>query len=430
MVKRLARPRALRGEVQAPGDKSITHRAFILNAMAQDRAHIRNFCRGDDCLATLQCLRALGVEMVEEGPGRSLLINGRGVVGFVQPATPLDAENSGTTMRLLAGLLAGQPFQTTITGDDSLRSRPMGRLIEPLRLMGADIRGVNGGSVAPLFIQGGGLHGISYRMPVASAQLKSALLIAGLLAEGETVVEEPAPSRDHTERMLRAMGASVRTEESRVYIEPGPLAAVDVDVPGDLSSAAYWLVAGALHPDAEVVVRGVGVNPSRTGVLDVLQEMGASISAENPRFEGGEPVADLRVRSSRLKGVTIEGALIPRVIDELPLLALAGALAEGVTEIRDAAELRVKESDRIATTAAELARLGARVRELPDGMVVQGGAGLRGATCSSHGDHRLAMVLAVAGLLAGGETVVEGAEAVGVSYPEFWAHLDYLAGRA
>ena len=427
MRRRLRRPRSLRGEVTPPGDKSITHRAFILNALASGPARIRNFGQGADCFATLDSLRVLGVPVDEEAG--DILIRGRGAGGLVQASAPLDAGNSGTTIRLLSGLLAFLPFQSTITGDDSLRRRPMDRVIEPLRMMGASINGSGeSGSAAPLEIHGGSLRGITYPLPVASAQVKSALLIAGLSAEGETVVEEPSPSRDHTERMLRAMGGRIHVSDGRIALQPGPLVALDVTVPGDFSSAAFWLIAGCLHPDADVLIRGTGVNPYRTGLLEVLQEMGAEVTVEQVRSVGGEPVADIRARSSRLRGVSIGGAMIPRLIDELPLVALAGALATGSTHIRDAAELRVKESDRIAATCAELAKLGARVEELPDGMIVHGGAALNGALCSSYGDHRLAMALAIAGLVAEGETVVDGAEAAAVSYPGFWTALDRLVG--
>jgi 3-phosphoshikimate 1-carboxyvinyltransferase len=419
-------PRRLRGEVTVPGDKSITHRAFIFNAIAEGSAWVSNYLRGEDCLATMRCLRALGVA-IDEKVGREARVSGSAATGFTAPAATLDAANSGTTMRLMSGLLAAQPFRSVITGDASLRRRPMARVIEPLRLMGADIRGEAGDTLAPLTIQGGRLRGIRYRMPVASAQVKSAILIAGLFAEGETTVEEPAASRDHTERMFKAMGADITVDGLSITVRPGKLTAVDVAVPGDISSAAYWLVAAAIHPDADVLVRGVGVNPSRTGIIDVLQEMGARLSLEKERLVGGEPVADIRVKTSKLKGVKIGGVIIPRLIDELPIIAVAAAVAEGTTEIRDAEEMRAKESDRIVTTTAELTKLGAKVRELKDGMTIQGGARLTGAVCESHGDHRLAMCAAVAGLVASGKTVISEAQAVDISYPRFWADLDALS---
>ena len=426
MIKSVVRPAALRGEVTVPGDKSITHRAFILNAMAEGSAIITQASTGEDCASTLACLRSLGVAIQDRGRG-SVGIQGVGLHGFRQPSGDLDSRNSGTLMRLLSGLLAGQSFTSTMTGDDSLRGRPMGRIIEPLTAMGARIEALGNDDHPPLKIQGGALTGIRYRLPVASAQVKSCLLIAGLYAQGETVVEEPVPTRDHTERMLAAMGADIRREGGAIIIRPSSLRAIDVQVPGDMSAAAYWIVAAVLHPDAEITVRNVGVNPTRAGILEVLEDMGAAIAYENRREVGGEPVADLRVCSSRLKGVTVGGDLIPRTIDELPLVALVGALAKGETIIRDAEELRLKESDRIAMTALELRKLGASVEERADGMRIQGGQVLTGAPVQSHTDHRLAMTLAVGGLLATGETAIDGAEAANISYPEFWAHLGSLS---
>jgi len=340
----------------------------------------------------------------------------------------LDCGNSGTTMRLMAGVLAAQPFFSVMTGDGSLRSRPMGRIIQPLRLMGAEIWGRGGGTLAPLAIKGGGLRGIEYRTPVASAQVKSAIILAGLHAQGETLIEEPAPSRDHTERLLRAMGAEVMSEGRLVRVRPGrELRATDVQVPGDISAAAYWLVAGATHPQARLRVRNVGLNPTRTGVIDVLQEMGARLGVENQRTQGGEPVADLVIESSELKGVEIGGEVIPRLIDEIPVIAVAAALAEGTTVIRDAAELQNKESNRIATTVRELSKLGARIEETADGMVIRGVRKLRGSECQSYQDHRLAMSLGIAGMVAVGETVIADAEAVAISYPGFWDCYNALA---
>ena len=429
--RRISPPRSLRGTVIVPGDKSISHRAAILNAVAAGPATVDNFLPADDCLATLDCLRALGVSWsLERGGDESsrLSLTGRGLGGLRESAEVLDARNSGTTMRLLAGLLAGRPFRSIITGDESLRSRPMGRVILPLREMGADIRGREGDSLAPLTIQGGPLRGIHHRSPVASAQVKSALLLAGLQAQGETTLEEPARSRDHTERMLRAMGADLSEEGNALRLSPlkQDLAPLNLRVPGDFSGAAFWLVAGALHPDAEIVLPGVGVNPTRTGLLDALQEMGADIAVSGEREVGGEPVADLRVRSSKLKGIVIEGLAVVRLIDEVPALAVAAALARGRTVIRDVGELRVKESDRILATVQELRRLGARAEEHPNGLVIEGVEALRGAPCDSRGDHRLAMALAVAGTVARGGTALSGAEAASVSYPGFWQHLNEL----
>ena len=431
MRKTIRSPRRLRGSIEAPGDKSVSHRAAILNAIAQGEAAVENFQGGADCLATLRCLRALGVKWDWDSQG-TLRIQGGGRFGLRESADVLNAGNSGTTMRLLAGLLAGQPFFSVLTGDASLRSRPMERVVEPLRAMGARIQGRAGGARPPLAIEGGSLRGIRYRLPVASAQVKSALSLAALYGEGETVLTEPAPSRDHTERMLRAMGAEVRDDEGdglRISPQQRELTPLSLRVPGDISAAAFWMVAAAAHPDAEITLAGVGVNPSRSGIIDALVGMGASITLEEERMWGCEPVADIVVRSSSLRGTVIEGSLIPRLIDEIPVLAVAACLAEGETVIREAGELRLKESDRIRTTILELRRLGASIRELPDGMVIQGVGCLKGGACGSHGDHRLAMTLAVAGLLAQGETVVRGAEASSISYPGFWHHLEELSSR-
>jgi len=428
-MNRTVRPaRRLRGTIEPPGDKSISHRAAILNAIAQGEAAVDNFQTGADCLTTIRCLRALGIRIESPAPG-ALRVQGAGRSGLREASAILNAANSGTTLRLLAGLLAAQSFFSVLTGDASLRSRPMGRIVEPLRAMGARIQGRAGGTRPPLAIEGGRLRGVRHRLPVASAQVKSALTLAGLYAEGETVLEEPAPSRDHTERMLRAMGAAIVVGKGGLRVSPltGDLAPLSLRVPGDISAAAFWMVAAAAHPDAELRLTGVGVNPSRSGIVDALRAMGARIAVEEEQTWGCEPVADIVVHSSHLRGTVIEGALIPRLIDEVPALAVAACLAEGETVVRDAGELRVKESDRIRATAGELRRLGARIQELPDGMVIHGVGSLRGAACGSHGDHRLAMALAVAGLLAAGETTVRGAEAVAISYSSFWNDLDRVA---
>ena len=430
MSQRIKASLRLEGSLSLPGDKSISHRALIFNAMAQGKATIVNLSPGLDCQSTIRCLQGLGVQ-IQCGWGEAhdqVIVTGRGRSGFTEPEDVLDAGNSGTTVRLLTGLLAAQPFLSVLTGDDSLRRRPMGRIIKPLTLMGAHIWGRGGDTLAPLCIKGGPLQGIEYVLPVASAQLKSAILIAGLYAQGETVVVEPAPCRDHTERMLLAMGASITTEGQCIILTPGEdeLHCVDVVVPGDISAAAFWLVAGAINPQAHITIHNVGINPTRAGVIQVLQAMGANLRVLNPRMVSGEPVADLEVASSQLRGVEIGGEIIPRLIDELPVLAVAAALAQGTTVIRDAAEMRVKESDRIATTVEGLARLGAHIRATADGMIVHGVSHLTGATCDSYGDHRLAMALAVAGLVARGETTVLQAEAADVSYPGFWSDLESL----
>jgi len=431
MRKTIRPPRRLRGSIEAPGDKSVSHRAAILNAIAQGEAAVESFQGGADCLATLRCLRALGVKIDWDGQG-TLRIQGGGRFGLRESADVLNAGNSATTMRLLAGLLAGQPFFSVLTGDASLRSRPMERVVEPLRAMGARIQGRAGGARSPLAIDGGSLRGIRYRLPVASAQVKSALSLAALYGEGETVLTEPAPSRDHTERMLRAMGAEVLSEEDdglRISPPQRELTPLSLRVPGDISAAAFWMVAAAAHPDAEIRLTGVGVNPSRSGIIDALAGMGASVALEEERMWGCEPVADIVVRSSSLRGTVIGGSLIPRLIDEIPVVAVAACLAEGETVIRQAGELRLKESDRIRTTVLELRRLGANIQELADGMIIQGMGCLKGGVCGSHGDHRLAMTLAVAGLLAQEETVVRGAEASSISYPVFWHHLEQLSSH-
>jgi len=404
----------------------LSHRAAIFNGIAGGRATVTNFATGADCRSTLNCLKALGVSLSYSfGPVPSVQIEGAGRTGLKEPEDILSAGNSGTTTRLLTGLLAAQPFLSILTGDNSLRSRPMGRVIKPLELMGAEIRGRKNNTLAPLAIKGGALNGIDYVLPVASAQLKSSLILAAIFARGESRLTEPALSRDHTERLLNAMGARIGRQGNTITVSPlqGTLTALSMNIAGDISSAAFWLVAATIHQDAELTILNCGTNPTRTGILDVLSAMGAVVKATNERSEGGEPVADLTVISSRLKGTRIEGDLIPRLIDEIPVLALAACCAEGDTVIKDAAELRVKESDRISSTARELGRLGAKIDTLPDGMVIHGPCQLKGAPATSCGDHRLAMTLAVAGLVAGGTTTIKNAQVVDISYPSFWSDL-------
>jgi 3-phosphoshikimate 1-carboxyvinyltransferase len=430
MQETVSRAKRIRGNIAPPGDKSISHRAAMLNAISGGNARVENFLPSADCMATLRCLRALGVRW-RISDDSSLEIEGRGRRGLCEPNGILDCRNSGTSIRLFAGLLAPRPFLSVLTGDASLRSRPMSRVIEPLRRMGASIFGREHDTRAPMVIQGGRLKGARITMSVASAQVKSALLLAGLDADGETAVKEPYPTRDHTERMLRAMGAAVVSGEDgvvKISRPTGELAPLPLRVPGDISSVAPWLVLGAVHPDAEIRIEAVCVNPTRTGVIDALTMMGADIRVEEERTWGAEPVADVVVRSSRLRGITIGGSLVPRLIDEIPVLALAACFADGETEIRDAAELRVKESDRVATTAKLLRGLGGQVEEREDGMLVRGVGGLKGTAASSHGDHRLAVMLGVAGVLAEGETVIRNSSIVGVSYPRFWHDLGELVG--
>jgi 3-phosphoshikimate 1-carboxyvinyltransferase len=417
----------LEGEVILPGDKSISHRAAILNSLAKGKAKIDNFAPGGDCLSTVRCLKALGVKIGRKGSRDSptLLVSGTGEDGLKEASNVLDAQDSATTMRLLSGLLASRPFLSVITGDASLRNRPMGRLIEPLRLMGAEIRGRGRDSFAPLVIKGKKLRGIDFTLPVPSAQIKSAILLAGLFARGNTVLHQAIPCRDHTERMLKQMGASLESQGNSISLLPlsSPLVPLTLRVPGDISSAAYFLVAGAIHPNARIVIRGCGINPTRTGIIDILIAMGARFKIDNKRLEAGETLADIVVESSELKGIEVGGDIIPRLIDEIPVLAVAGCVAKGKTVIRDARELRVKESDRIATVVGELSRLGAKIEPLPDGMVIYGGRPLSGTEVDSHFDHRLAMSLAVAGLVAKGETTIKHAQVVQVSYPAFWQTL-------
>jgi 3-phosphoshikimate 1-carboxyvinyltransferase len=417
----------IRGEITVPGDKSVTHRAVILSAISEGTSIIHRFLAGEDCYRTVQAFRTMGVEIIEEDSypesGR-LRVKGVGIKGLREPGDVLDMGNSGTSLRLLTGLLSGQDFFSVLTGDDSLRNRPMRRVVEPLTRMGARITGRDNNDRAPLAIRGGPLHGIRYESPVSSAQVKSALLLAGLQASGPTTVVEPVKSRDHTERMLRAFGAAVREDPSSVTVRPGSaLRGREVWVPGDLSSAAFFIVAGTIVEGSELMIRNVGVNPTRTGLLEILQRMGARIELQNRRERSGEPVADLVVRSAPLAAVRIGGEEIPRAIDEFPILCVAAAAAAGVTVIEGAKELRVKESDRIATMTAELRRLGVEVEERPDGMRIVGrgpdGPPLGGAVCRSYGDHRVAMAMAVAGLIAIGETTVEDTECVNTSFPGF-----------
>ncbi|MFB3817814.1 MAG: 3-phosphoshikimate 1-carboxyvinyltransferase [Candidatus Methylomirabilales bacterium] len=407
------------GELRVPGDKSLSHRALILGALAEGRTEIRGLLRGEDCLATLRIVRALGVPV--EDDGEVLRVQGGGPGGLTEPEDVLDAGNSGTTLRLMAGVLSGRPFLSLLTGDASLRRRPMRRVAEPLRAMGATILG-RGGDHAPLAVRGAALRALAWRSPVASAQVKSAILLAGLQAAGTTTVAEPVRSRDHTERMLAAFGAACRVEGTAVSLEgPAKLTGTAVAVPGDLSSAAFLLVAAAARPGAQLTVRGVGVNPTRTGLLDVLGRMGARVSLERAATSAGEPVADLHVRGARLRGTSVAPEEVPRLVDEVPILAVAAALAEGRTVVRGAGELRVKEVDRLAALAGELGALGVAVGVQGDTLVVEGGAGrpLRGARVESRGDHRMAMSLAVAGLFAEGETTVRDVACVETSFPGF-----------
>jgi 3-phosphoshikimate 1-carboxyvinyltransferase len=416
---RVGRAGAVAGELRVPGDKSISHRALILAAMAEGVTEIRGLLRGEDCLATLRVLQALGAEIED---GDLVRVRGRGAGALREAETVLDAGNSGTTLRLMAGVLAGRPMLSVLTGDDSLRQRPMRRVVEPLRAMGAEILGRCGGDRAPLAIRGGGLRGIAWRSRVASAQVKSSILLAGLQAVGVTEVVEPVVSRDHTERMLDAFGVAVRRGGAAVRVAgPATPRGTAIAVPGDFSSAAFFLVAAAVRPGADLLVREVGVNPTRTGLLDVLRRMGASVSLEAAREAGGEPVADVRVRGGRLAGVRVPAEELPRLIDEVPVLAVAAALAGGETVIEGAGELRVKEVDRLAALAEELTAMGAAIRVDGERLRIAGGCPLHGARVASRGDHRMAMSLAVAGASADGETTIRDTDCVETSFPGFGA---------
>ncbi|MEY3866407.1 MAG: hypothetical protein RLZZ338_298 [Cyanobacteriota bacterium] len=423
---------SLQGRLKVPGDKSISHRALMLGAIAEGETIIEGLLLGEDPRSTAKCFQMLGATISELNTER-VVVEGIGLGKLSEPLDILDAGNSGTTMRLMLGILASHPGRVFIvTGDHSLRSRPMSRVVKPLQEMGAQIWGRQGNSLAPLAIQGQKLKPIHYHSPIASAQVKSCILLAGLMTEGETTVTEPALSRDHSERMLRAFGAqlSIDPDTNSVTVTgQAKLQGQKVIVPGDISSAAFWLVAATIVPDSELVIENVGVNPTRTGILEALALMDADIVLENEREVAGEPVADLRVRYTRaLKGCTIGGDIIPRLIDEVPILAVAAIFAQGTTIIKDAAELRVKESDRLAVMASQLTRMGAQVTELPDGLEITGGTPLHGADVDSYTDHRIAMSLAIAALNAKGTTSIHRAEAASISYPNFITTLQQVIG--
>lgn len=416
--------KALRGEVTIPGDKSISHRAVMFGALADGLTEITNFLQGADCLSTIDCFRRLGISI--ENTSDKILIHGRGLHGLQASGKVLDCGNSGTTTRLISGILSAQPFTSTLTGDSSIQKRPMRRIIEPLSRMGADIQSQNGNDCAPLIIRGTSLHGIHYSSKVASAQVKSAILLAGLYADAPTSVTEPTLSRNHSEIMLRSFGACVTSEKTTATIQPEPeLHGQKINVPGDISSAAYFLAAGLLVPGSEILIRNVGINPTRDGILRVAQAMGGSITLFNEKKDG-EPTADLLVASSSLHSTVIEGDMIPTLIDELPVIAVMAACAEGTTIIRDAAELRVKESNRIDVMIENLRAMGVSCEGTPDGMIIRGGKPLHGAVIDSKADHRIAMSFAVASLLAEGVTTIQGAECVHISYPAFYEDLKRL----
>lgn len=430
-VRTIAPTRGLKGEVTIPGDKSISHRSIMLGSIALGTTEITHFLEGADCLSTIDCFRKMGVE-IERKPS-SILVHGKGLRGLTAPASTLNVGNSGTTTRLISGILSGQNFATTLSGDDSLNSRPMKRIMTPLNTMGAHIRSLNDNGCAPLHIRPGALHGIHYQSPVASAQVKSAVLLAGLYADSPTSVTEPALSRNHTELMLQGFGAYVATDlhtdgTTTAHVEPcKELYGQQICVPGDISSAAYFIAAALLVPGSELLVKNVGTNFTRAGFLKVCKAMGANIETVSQTIEGGESRADLLVRYSHLKGTVVEGDIIPTLIDEIPMIAIMAAFADGQTVIRDAAELKVKETNRIDTVTAGLKAMGADITPTDDGMIIEGTGHLNGASIQSHLDHRIAMAFSVAGLASDGETQIVDSQCVDVSYPEFYATLNSIS---
>lgn len=422
----ITKSRSLRGEIQIPGDKSISHRGIMLGALARGTTKITNFLQGADCLSTIRCFRQMGIEV--ENSCKEVLVHGKGLHGLSAPHQILDAGNSGTTVRLLSGILAAQNFPSTITGDASIQKRPMKRVMDPLTQMGACIESQNQNGCAPLNIHGTQLKGIHYQSPVSSAQVKSCVLLAGLYADQKTSVTEPTVSRDHSERMLSYLGAEVAVQGTTVTIEPEPeLNARDIQVPGDISSAAYFIAAGLLVPGSQILIKNMGINPTRSGILKVCRAMGADIQYLNEKNDCWEPSADLLVTYSPLKGTVIEGDIIPTLIDELPIIAVMAAFAQGETIIRNAEELRVKESDRIQTVTDNLSAMGADITAAPDGMSIRGGQPLTGASIRTCKDHRIAMSFAVAGMAAKGVTSLDDAQCVAISYPQFFDDLQRLS---
>ena len=403
------------GQIKVPGDKSISHRAVMLGSLANGVTEISGFLKGADCLSTIDCFRKMGIDI--DINGENVTVHGNGLRGLKKPDEMLYTGNSGTTTRLLCGILAGQNFDTSITGDASIQKRPMGRVVKPLSMMGAKIEN----EYCPLYITGTKLHGIDYKMPVASAQVKTAIILAGLYADGETVIHEIEKSRDHTELMLSAMGADLTVDNLDITVKPtNDLTAVNVDVPGDISSAAFFLVLGAIMPNSQITVTNVGINPTRTGISDVLKDMGADITLENVHTSAGETVADITVRSSSLKGTTVGGDIIPRLIDELPIIAVAAVFADGQTVIKDAQELKVKETNRIRAVVDEFNKCGIDITETDDGMIINGGKSIHGADFKTYGDHRMAMSLTVLAQLADGESTLDDSDCACVSYPTFF----------
>ena len=403
------------GQIKVPGDKSISHRAVMLGSLANGVTEISGFLKGADCLSTIDCFRKMGIDI--DINGENVTVHGNGLRGLKKPDEMLYTGNSGTTTRLLCGILAGQNFDTSITGDASIQKRPMGRVVKPLSIMGAKIEN----EYCPLYITGTKLHGIDYKMPVASAQVKTAIILAGLYADGETVIHEIEKSRDHTELMLSSMGADLTIDNLDITVKPtNDLTAVNVDVPGDISSAAFFLVLGAIMTNSQITVTNVGVNPTRTGIIDVLKDMGADITLENVHTSAGETVANITVRSSSLKGTTVGGDIIPRLIDELPIIAVAAVFADGQTVIKDAQELKVKETNRIRAVVDEFNKCGIDITETDDGMIINGGKSIHGADFKTYGDHRMAMSLTVLAQLADSESTLDDSDCACVSYPTFF----------
>lgn len=425
---KLRKLKGLNGTIAIPGDKSISHRAVMFGSLAKGTTHITNFLSGADCLATIDCFRAMGVEIKQNGT--EVTVHGNGLHGLKKPERQLDVGNSGTTTRLISGILSGQDFDVTLSGDESLNKRPMGRIMKPLSMMGADIQSVNDDGCAPLKINGKPLKAVHYDSPVASAQVKSAVLLAGLYADGKTSVTEPALSRNHTELMLQSFGVQVSSQGTTAEVTPPEeMTAVDIVVPGDISSAAFFIAAGLVTPDSCITLKQVGINPTRNGILKVCEAMGADLVLSNVKDDSGEPTADITVKTSNLKGTEVGGELIPALIDEIPVIALMAAFAQGETVIRDAAELKVKESNRIDLTVDNLVKMGVDAEATEDGMIIRGGNPLKGASIHCKYDHRIAMTFSIAGINADGETVIEDAECVDVSYPTFYEQLQMLSGQ-
>lgn len=417
---------SLTGRIDVPGDKSISHRSVMFGALAEGKTTVSNFLLGEDCLSTISCFRALGVNIETEDTSK-IVIHGKGFEGLVEPQEIIDVGNSGTTIRLMMGILSGRPFFSVLKGDQSIGKRPMTRVTKPLSQMGAVIDGREKGEFTPLSVRGGNLKGIEYRLPVASAQVKSSILFAGLQADGPTTIYEPAKTRDHTERMIRQFGGEVISDGLSVTVKGGQsLQGTVVHVPGDISSAAFFLVAGAIIPDSEITLKNVGLNPTRTGIIDVMKAMGADLEITNERPDAFEPSGDLVIRTSSLNGTVIEGDMIPTLIDEIPIIALLATQAEGTTVVRDAQELKVKETNRIDTVVGELRKLGAKIDATDDGMIIHGKSSLTGGVVNSHGDHRIGMMLAIAALLSKENVFLENPEAISISYPEFFTHLQGL----